>query len=165
MTWAEPCPSCGAHLAGRAGCQAVFDGLSATAWTSVRRAAVHNLVVDTYAMQHPDDYCRSPKSYAAHLAGLCCGVEHPDDRSLYWAIPRWLDGPAALEKPALLARRGELTIADVVDPPNDDQYVARVRRWARDVWTAHTVQQPLARRWLNAASRYARRATITRGRP
>lgn len=35
----EPCPSCGARLGGRAGCQAVFDQLSAQAWSSTIRAS------------------------------------------------------------------------------------------------------------------------------
>lgn len=29
-----PCPSCGARLAGRSGCQAVFEGLAARAWST-----------------------------------------------------------------------------------------------------------------------------------
>ena len=150
----ESCPSCGACLGGRAGCQAVFDELSARAWTSPRRGAVHNLSVDAYAMQHPDDYCVSPKSYAAHLIGLCCGVEHPGGAALYWAIPRWLDGPAAIEKPPLIAHRGDLTIAEVSDPRGEEQeHPERVRRWAQNVWAAHAAQHDLARRWLEAVGK------------
>ena len=146
----EPCPSCGAPLGGRAGCQAAFDHVSAQAWTSPGRGAVHNLVVDTYAMQHPEEYGRSPKSYAAHLTALCCGLEHAGDQKLYWAIARWLDGPAALEKPPLAARRGRLTIADVVAPAREDEYANLVRHWAGDVWAAYVDQQTLARTWLGA---------------
>jgi hypothetical protein len=105
-TGRDPCPSCGGRLGGRAGCQSVFDQVSAAAWTSPAKRAVHNLVVDTYAMQHPDEYCRSPKSYAAHLTGLCCALESASDPKMYWAIPRWLDGPASIEKPTVLSRRG-----------------------------------------------------------
>ena len=105
------CPSCGAPAGGRDGCQAQFDGLSARAWEGGVRAAMHNMVVDAYALQHPDEYCVSAKSYAAHLTGLCCGVEHPGDQKLYWQIPRWLDGPAAIEKPPVLETRGRKTIS------------------------------------------------------
>src|SRR4249920_1207146 len=105
----EPCPGCGARLGGRAACQAVFDRLSAEAWTSPGRGSVHNLVVDTYAMQHPEAYGKSPKSYAAHLTALCASLESPGDAQLYWAIPRWLDGAVAVDKPPLLAHRGSLT--------------------------------------------------------
>jgi hypothetical protein len=146
----DPCPSCGARLGGRTGCQAFHDELTAQAWTSPGRAAVHNLAVDTYAMQHPDDYCRSPKSYAAHLIGLCCGLEHPDDQALYWAIPRWLNGPAALERPPIVPNRGDMTIADVRAPRGEEEYPERIRSWAREVWAAYAVQQALARRWLEA---------------
>jgi hypothetical protein len=145
-----PCPSCGARLGGREGCQAAFDQLSAQAWSSPARGAAHNLVVDTYAMQHPEEYGRSPKSYAAHLTALCCGIEHPGDQKLYWAIARWLDGPVAVEKPPLITQRGTLTLADVHAASREDAYPDLVRRWAADVWAAYTDQQKLARAWLDA---------------
>src|SRR4051812_15355276 len=37
---------------------------------------VHRLFVDAYCLQHPDEYCASFKSLAAHLAHLCWSVEH-----------------------------------------------------------------------------------------
>jgi hypothetical protein len=144
----DPCPSCGARLGGRAACQAAFDDLSARAWSAPSRGAVHNLVVDVYAMQHPEEYGRSAKSYVSHLIALGCGVEHPGDRTLYWAIHRWLDGPARIDKPAVLTARGSMTIADVRRPEDDLAYPDRVREWAADVWAAYAEQQPLARRWL-----------------
>ena len=101
-------------------------------------------------MQHPEEYGRSPKSYAAHLTALCCGIEHPGDQKLYWAIARWLDGSVAVEKPPLIARRGALTIADVYVPAREDAYADLVRRWADDVWAAYRDQQKLARGWLEA---------------
>jgi Family of unknown function (DUF5946) len=145
-----PCPSCGARLGGREGCQSAFDQLSAQAWSSPVRGAAHNLVVDTYAMQHPEEYGRSPKSYAAHLTALCCGIEHPGDQKPYWAIARWLDGPVAVEKPPLIRQRGTLTIADVSAAAGEDEYADLVRRWAREVWAAYADQQKLARTWLDA---------------
>jgi len=74
-----PCPACGARLGGRADCQAAFDRLSADSWTSPARGALHNLLVDAYAMQHPEEYGKSAKSYIAHLTARCCGVEHAVD--------------------------------------------------------------------------------------
>jgi hypothetical protein len=128
----------------------MFEQLSALAWTTPVRGSVHNLVVDTYAMQHPEEYGRSPKSYAAHLTALCCGVEHAGDQKLYWTIARWLDGPAAIAKPALVSTRGQLTIADVSVPPSEGEYPQLVRRWASNVWAAYEDQQALARTWLAA---------------
>src|SRR5438876_948724 len=66
----DPCPSCGARLGGRGGCQATFEQLVSDAWTSPGRGSVHNLVVDAYAVQHSEDYGRSAKSYIAHLIAL-----------------------------------------------------------------------------------------------
>ena len=149
-----PCPACGARLGGRAGCQAAFDRLSADSWTSPVRGAVHNLLVDAYAMQHPEEYGKSAKSYIAHLTALCCGVEHAGDSRKYWKIARWLDGATTIEKPALLSTRGGMTIADVADVETA-AYPDRVRAWARDVWSAYADQQPLARRWLELAIRSA----------
>jgi hypothetical protein len=154
-----PCPACGARLNGRAGCQAAFDALGAAAWTSPARGAVHNLLVDAYCMQHPEDYCRSAKSYAAHLTGLCCGLEASGDAARYWAVARWLDGSRDLTKPALAAvgARGRVTVADVVDCAEDAQYAAAVRAWASAVWQAYGVQHQLARDWLRMAAAAAPR--------
>ena len=99
-------------------------------------------------MQHPEEYGRSAKSYVAHLTALGCGIEHPGDQMLYWAIPRWLDGPATIAKPALITARGSMTIADVRRPEDDVAYPQRVREWAADVWAAYADQQRLARQWL-----------------
>ncbi len=155
----EPCPSCGALLGGRAGCQAVFDELSARAWTSPSRGRAHTLVVDTYSMQHPADYCRSAKSYAAHLTALCCGIEHTGNQQLYWAIARWLDGPGRLDKPAVIDCRGSMTIADIRAPRDERDYDALVRRWAESVWAMLAPQQPLARQWLDSVRTYLSRGT------
>jgi hypothetical protein len=116
---------------------------------------MHNMVVDAYALQHPDEYCVSAKSYAAHLTGLCCGLEHPGDRKLYWQIPRWLDGRARIEKPPVLETRGRKNIASVADV-NDELYQAAVRQWAASVWIAYESQQYLARTWLADVARHGR---------
>lgn len=145
-----PCPSCGARVGGRSGCQALFEELVAKAWASPGRASVHNLLVDAYAMQHPEEYGISAKSFIAHLVQLCCGVEAPDEQELYWAIPRWLNGPARLTRPTDIRRRGGTTIDDVREPAREADYPDLVRRWARDVWTAYGDQHATAREWLAA---------------
>ena len=144
----EACPSCGARLGGRAGCQRVFEDLQARSSTSPLRAAVHNLAIDAFAMQHTEEYGRSAKSYIAHLTALCCGVEVPGDQTLYWGIPRWLDGPTTQTRPADISPRGVMTIADVRECPSDRDYAEVVRRWASEVWSAYASQQKLAREWL-----------------
>ena len=142
------CPSCGARIGGRSACQAVFDELVAKAWESPGRAAVHNLLVDAYAMQHTEEYGQSAKSFVAHLVGLCCGVEASAERELYWGIPRWLDGPARVTRPADINSRGKTTIDDVREPASEADYPELVRKWACDVWTAYAGQHAMAREWL-----------------
>jgi hypothetical protein len=56
-------------------------------------------------MEHLDPYCVSAKQFAAHLMGLCWGVEHGAGPAGYAAIPRWLDGNVSLERPHNPARR------------------------------------------------------------
>jgi hypothetical protein len=144
------CPSCGARVGSRSACQAVFDELVAKAWENPRRGSVHNLLVDAYAMQHTEEYGRSAKSFVAHLLGLCCGVEAPAERELYWAIPRWLDGPARVTRPTDLESRGMTTIDDVRASAIETDYPDLVRKWAGDVWTAYADQHAMARAWLGA---------------
>ena len=70
---AGTCPACGAVVAGgRAGCQAVFDELTARAYADLAYASTRNLAFDAYCLQHLETYCHSAKSYAAHLTRLCC---------------------------------------------------------------------------------------------
>lgn len=148
----EPCPSCGAQLGGRAGCDLVFQQLSAAAWTNPGAAAVHNLVVDAYAMQHPEEYGRSAKSYFQHLTGLCCAMERPGDADIYWRIAPSFSRVPVPAKPPLLADRGSVTIADVytVSPP---EYAQAVRHWAATVWAVYGSQHQLARERLAIAVR------------
>jgi hypothetical protein len=113
----------------------------------VRIARFHWIVVDAYALQHPDAYCRSAKSLAAHLTGLCAGLEHPDNPLLRRALQRWLNGASPVAKPELPAFRGSRTIADLsaVDVAH---YAAVVDAWTTDVWAAYAPLQGLARGWI-----------------
>lgn len=85
----EPCCECQAVISGeRMGCQTLFDSLNARARTDVAYAPRFRLALDTYCMQHPDTCCRSAKPYAAHLMGLCCGVDFVGNPAIYAAIQR-----------------------------------------------------------------------------
>jgi len=89
----DRCPACGATVSGgREGCQALMDDIQARAYSNPAFAATFNLGFDAYCMQHPEKYCVSAKSYAAHLTRLCCGVERGGEDSIYRAINRWLSG-------------------------------------------------------------------------
>jgi len=138
-------------MGGRAGCQALLDEISARAYSDLNYAATHDLAFDTYCMQHPERYCRSAKSYAAHLTRLCCGLEHRGDPKIYEAIQKWLNGVVALEKPEAPNYRGQMTVADLREARNGEEHKKRVHEWAKSVWEAYTAQHELARNWIRAA--------------
>ena len=107
------------------------------------------LTIDIYCLQHPDDYCVSAKSLAAHLTGLGWALEHGGSEFGLRALQRWLNN-ARLEKPPIPQHRGELTIADLAHAPD---YLAVQNRWARSTWSAYAELHDLARGWILAATR------------
>lgn len=112
------------------------------------------VLIDSFAMQHPKRSCKSAKSYAAHLAGLCCGVEYGGSEKVYSAIGRWLSGPAeriGLMRPHEPEFRGTLTLRHVYDADVGTNVEPRLREWATDVWEAYTSQHDIARRWIETA--------------
>lgn len=145
---ALPCPACGAPLGGRAGCQAAFDSLSARSYSSPARGAVHNLLVDVYAVQHPEEYGVSAKSYIRHLYALGVLLEFPGNARLYWATPARGRPVPAPPKPALLRSRGTLTVAHAMAAADDPAYQRCLREWAEAVWAAYAPQHDLYRRYL-----------------
>src|SRR5258707_14930996 len=110
----EKCPECGATVdGGRVGCQALMDALHIQALSDPKLGRVYRLAFDTYCMQHVETYCRSAKSYAAHLTALCCGIENSGDAAIYAALQRWLNGNVPFEKPAILSVRSSITLSDI----------------------------------------------------
>jgi hypothetical protein len=132
----EACPSCGLAVAGGAeGC-----------------------VVDVYAMQHPDRYGRSAKSFAAHLTGLCAWLENEGGaQSMNASVQRWLSGPSPIVKPPLPPSYGAITIRELVDAEDPLGYGAVLRRWARSTWDAYAQLHATARKWIaTAVTQHAR---------
>lgn len=137
---------------GTAGCRADFDSLLARDYEDARYFAVHRLFVDAYCLQHPDDFCRSAKSLAAHLVGLQAVVEGGGDTARGPdALRRWLDGPGSLPKPQVPDARGGLTLSDLPRGDDPGAWAIAVRRWADDVWAAYADLHPTARAWAGAA--------------
>ena len=149
----EPCPACGAPLGGRVGCQNTFHELSAQSYTSAARGAMHNMLVDTYAMQHPEEYGVSAKSYIRHLYALGCLLQHPGDVRLYWATPISGIPVPVPAKPPLLDARGTLTIEHAVAAPDDAAYEQAIREWAANVWQAYAPQHQIARDYMDGVGR------------
>ena len=150
----EPvCDGCGlASSEGTAGCQAIFDALLARDFSDATYFRMHRMLVDTYSLQHPDRYCASAKSLAAHLTGLGALLERGGSRAVgVEALRRWLDGNTSVEKPRLPSFRGALTIADVHRAPDPQAYGEAVERWARSTWDAYAALHPQARSWIAEA--------------
>ena len=153
------CTECGAEVPGEfTSCDELF--MSILAPLGLRRAEspgtaiLHRLIVDAFAMQHPERGCRSAKSYAAHLTGLCCGVEYNGSQSVRAALQRWLSGPAeaiGITRPTEPDCRGAQTIRYVYDAATDEEVAARAHEWAGRVWEAYSSQHGIARRWIRKA--------------
>lgn len=117
-------------------------------------AALYRLIVDTGALQHPKGGCKSAKSYAAHLTGLCCGVEYNGSQSVRAALQRWLNGPVeaiGITRPTEPDYRGTLTIRYVYDAETEAEVAARAHAWAKQVWEAYSSQHDIARNWIRKA--------------
>jgi len=147
------CEGCGLRIAGgTAGCQALFDEFRAREITELAaKYASTRLTVDVYCLQHPDRYCVSAKSLAAHLTGVGWAVERGGGDWGLRMLQRWLDGGVRLEKPPLPAGHGELTIADVAGATGTDDYLAALDLWARSAWSAYSGLHEVARGWIDAA--------------
>lgn len=152
---AARCGGCGRSVeGGTQGCQARFEELLARDYENAAFFAVHRMFVDTYALQHPERYCRSAKSLAAHLVGLGQILENGISAATGApALRDWLDGPSALEKPPLPETRGEITLADVEDIAEPGGWREAVGAWAKSTWQAYAELHPLARRWAAEAGR------------
>ena len=147
------CEGCGAELGGgTTACRAHYDEVLARDYSQPAYFACHKLVVDAYSLQHPDEFCRSAKSLAAHLVGLCEVMEQGGaaDRGSP-ALKRWLDGAVTLAKPPLPEWWGEVTLPDLPFAADPSSWQVEVRRWAEAVWQAYEPLHPTAREWRVAA--------------
>ena len=106
-------------------------------------------IVDCYAVQH-DKYIFSGRSLAAHLTGVGINVEHGGDPALLRATQQWLSRTREVPKPAVPARRGDVTIDDVILAAPEDRH-AVVARWAVSAWEAWAEHHALARSWIASA--------------
>jgi hypothetical protein len=153
-----PCEGCGVQVPGGTdGCHAMFEELLARDFGDARYFRVHWLVVDTYCLQHPERYCRSAKSLAAHLAGLCCLLEHGGSRATgHEALRRWLDGTPRLERPEVPRFRGARTIAEGRGAADPVRHAEAAELWARATWEAYAPLHATARGWVASALRSRR---------
>lgn len=149
----EACASCGLVVAeGAEGCQRLFESIGLREFEDMRFARYHRIVVDVYAMQHPDRYGRSAKSFAAHLTGLCAWIEDEGGaQSVNASVQRWLSGPSPIARPPLPPTYGALTIRNVVDAEDPVRYGEALRAWARSTWDAYASLHAIAHDWIARA--------------
>jgi hypothetical protein len=142
------CPSCGATgVGGVEGCQAIFDRLSARLSTGIGPPYItRRLAVDCYCLQHPDRYCVSAKSLAAHLTGLGWAIEFGGGEPGLRALQAWLNGRVSLVKPPLPSGFGHLTVTSVGEDPGSE--TDSIERWAHSIWAAYSDLHPTARQWI-----------------
>ncbi|MDB5691317.1 MAG: hypothetical protein JWO81_380 [Alphaproteobacteria bacterium] len=154
MIATEACDRCGwATAGGRRGCRARFEAFLARDFSDPLFFRAHRMFVDTYCLQHPEDFCASAKSLAAHLAGLCWMLEGGAAAAVGpERLHRWLNGERRLDKPPLPDRFGTMTIGDLPQESDAMAWGKAVRAWAESTWTAYADLQPLARRWVAEAA-------------
>lgn len=153
MMDSDTCGDCGAVVAnGKSGCLGLFEEILAREFSDYRYGKIHRLTVDTYALQHPDRYMRSGKSFAAHLTGMCAALEYEDPFALNQVVQRWLSTNPQINKPTRIPEhRGNLTITYIHSASDTDEHVKRVREWAQAVWPAWSQHHDLARQLISEA--------------
>jgi len=145
------CSSCGARPASAfVDCKAMWDHLLAESFSNFPYARFHRAIVDAYSLQHPEEYCKSPKSYAAHLTGMCVAVEHGGDRTINAAVQRWLSGNPKIDKPPVPGERGRLTLASVIDVGSPAEITVALEAWFAEVWHAYGQQHEVTHRWIRS---------------
>jgi hypothetical protein len=78
-------------------------------------------------------------------------MERDGDPIVYAAIQRWLNGPIALDRPAVLAQRGDITIVSLLPARTPEELARLMSEWAASVWATYASQHELARHWIALA--------------
>jgi hypothetical protein len=118
---------------------------------------VHQLTVDTYAVQHPGPReRRTIQSLGLHLISLCLVVERGGDPTAGPRLHQRLAGRASFDWLEPPEPRGRLTVADVRHAGDPGEHADAVEAWARDVWAAwaphHETVRGWVERWLGGPS-------------
>ena len=148
------CEDCGATVTeGKVGCRKVFEEVIALQFSDYRYGKNHRLTVDIYSLQHPDEFMRSGKSFAAHLTGMCAALEYEDTLLINQMVQQWLSTNPQIEKPVHIPKeRGNLTISYIQSAADAEEVTKRVNTWAREVWAAWSEHHALARQLITEAT-------------
>jgi hypothetical protein len=158
----EVCVGCGArfpavdgpvhrYMESSPACWAAYGDILAREYSDIRYAAVHQMTVDAYAVQHPGHPSpQSIQSVGLHLVSLCLvlehGVETTQARAILQQSNTFKDEFVWLEPPP---DRGRITVADVQPASTPEEHVARVRSWADSAWKAWSLHHDAVHAWAN----------------
>jgi uncharacterized protein DUF5946 len=159
-----PCVGCGAlvpntegltnaNIGSSPGCWAIYERVRARGFGDHRYAAIQQLTVDTYAVQHPAASRHgAARSAAAHLIRLCALVERGLPAtvaigSVHNAV-KSRDSFEALTQPESC---GELTVLHVRDATTLQDHLRRVHEWSSSVWKAWSPHHRAIRKWTDEA--------------
>ena len=151
----DRCGQCGLMVSGGTdACRSMFDRLAVPSPETSGLLPLRRLVVDTYALQHPDPFCISATSLAAHLTGVGWILEYRGDAAHgSEQLRRWLNSKPALTRPRLPASYGDVRIDSVAaSTPGAPGPV--IDRWARSTWAAYAPLHAIARDWIEQALAY-----------
>jgi hypothetical protein len=160
MAGETPCPGCGLVLPEREGATHPYIGASPACWALFGEVLarefgdpayfrLHQLTVDTYAVQHPGEpERRSIQSVGLHLITLCLTLERGGDPSAGPTLHKRLANRARVEWLEPPRPNGRLTIADVQRASSVGQHEQAVGAWARDVWDAWELHYETIRGWI-----------------
>jgi hypothetical protein len=179
---ATACPDCGAPIpGGRRACRELYhetnQRLQADTWprlsetrtarstgsgqASLGETRPHaaaapmrsiRLLVNSYALQHLDPYCRTAKELIYHIASLCCGLEFGGSPAIYAALHRSIEGQVHANRPTPPRNLGDLTILSVASAFDNAKRLERIESWAGSVWVAYCDLHGVGRNWIKRAT-------------
>lgn len=154
------CPGCGLVLPAGVGrthpyigaspaCWALYGEVLAREYSDRDYARLHQLTVDTYAVQHPGvPERRSIQSVALHLVTLYLVLEAGADPREGRKVHKRLAGRALFDWLEPPKPNGRITVADVLEARTPAEHEDLVEAWARDVWAAWAPHHPTVRGWI-----------------
>lgn len=131
-------------------CWARYGELLAVQYSDPERMAFHQLVVDTYAVQHPGgDDPRAIRSVGIHLMTLFLFLERGTSPSLGTSLHRRMVARPAFVQLQPPLSRGQITVVQV--PLDGAPTVARraAYDWAEDVWAAWAAHHSTVQDWVD----------------
>jgi Family of unknown function (DUF5946) len=156
----EQCPGCGVvlplgsvtphrYMTASAACWAGYGELLAAQFAQPSRMDFHQLVVDSYAVQHPGGVlAQQVQSVGIHLMTLALFIEDGTNPALGTRLHREMVSRPVFHYLPPPSSRGELTYADVPSggPVNEARSAAYA--WAGSTWSAWGEHHSTVDAWL-----------------